>query len=745
MIVKMKFLLVVMAVVCTLNGLQAQQPAFPGADGWGRYVTGGRGGAVIEVTNLYDSGEGSLRAAINQEGPRTIVFLVSGTIHLDSDLKIQKGDVTVAGQTAPGDGICLADYPFKVEAENVIVRYIRSRLGDQKGQEEDAFTARFAEKVIIDHCSFSWSVDETASAYENKDFTMQYCIISESLYHSIHSKGNHGYGGIWGGTRASFHHNLLAHHTSRLPRFNGARYETNWDELVDHRNNVIYNWGFNSAYGGEPSEIDGNPARINMVGNYYKPGPATQSGEKQYRIVEPYYDAQYGYSEWYVDSNEVYGHPDVFDDNWGLGVQGLSASEKNDLRSDTAFPYMMDIRETASSAYETVLAQAGARLPKLDTVDRRVIWEVMNDTAIYGGIFAGSHGGIIDSQTDVGGWPELFTAPVPADNDHDGMPDGWEMANGLDPGDPEDRNGMDLDTGYTNLEMYINNITPYGDFLRPPTELVAELSGLNHVELGWKDNSGREGGFYLERSETGIFHVIDTLPADAVQYADSNLSFGTEYAYRLRAFAQDDSSAYSNTRSVTTLQANSAPGKAHGPSPAHYENNVSVNPVLTWIPGDGAESHIVYFGDSNPPPLIGEQTENNYSPTALENNTSYYWRIDEVNVNGTTEGQVWKFITEGSDAVALHPDDMNGLPFDVYPNPVQGEMIHLEFHLMEAAVMKISLIDIYGRTVRTEFLGNRPAGSHHCEVRIGDLPKGAYLLILHNEKSARTVRILITR
>lgn len=443
----MKYYYSILAI-CALLGISqtssfSQQLAFPGAEGFGRFASGGRGGQVIAVTNLNDNGPGSLRAAIKKSGPRTIAFRVSGTIALESDLEITDGDITIAGQTAPGDGICLRNYPLIISADNIIIRYLRIRLGDAARQQADAISCLGQKNIIIDHCSLSWGIDEVASFYDNENATVQWCIISESLHNSIHKKGPHGYGGIWGGKGASFHHNLIAHHSSRNPRFNGSRtHGKPQKEVVDFRNNVIYNWGANSSYGGEA----GNQ---NVVANYYKAGPGTQDKD---RIVEPW-DAK---GKWYVAENFVFGYPDITADNWDGGVQGKFWKR---VRVDAPHPAAAVETQSAESAYELVLANGGANFPKRDSVDLRVIAEVASGTATYGGKW-GAGSGIIDSQRDVGGWPTLRSAAAPVDEDRDGMADDWERAHGLDPANPQDHNLDFNGDGYTNLEKYLYSLTP---------------------------------------------------------------------------------------------------------------------------------------------------------------------------------------------------------------------------------------------------------------------------------------------
>jgi hypothetical protein len=425
----------------------SQELAFPTAEGAGKYVSGGRGGKVIFVTNLNDSGKGSLRAAIKDTNTRIIIFRISGTIYLQSQLEIKHGNLTIAGQTAPGDGICVAGNTVNIETNNVIVRYMRFRLGDINKVTGDAFSGQRCKNIMIDHCSMSWATDENASFYRNSNFTLQWCIISESLNSSVHFKGEHGYGGIWGGNNATFHHNLIMHNSSRNPRFNGNRGFT--DELVDFRNNVIYNWGINSIYGGE------NGGKYNIVANYFKSGPATHKRCRN-RIVNITTSENYDYGTFYVAENKVDGNNNISEDNWNGGVDTEAEIQK--VKTDKPFDHVEIKQQTADDAFSGVLKYAGASLYR-DSIDIRLVNEAKTGTARYGATFMGGGKGIIDSQNDVGGWPVLKSLPAPEDSDMDGMPDSWEKENKLEVNNPLDNSAYQLNAAYTNLEVYLESLT----------------------------------------------------------------------------------------------------------------------------------------------------------------------------------------------------------------------------------------------------------------------------------------------
>jgi pectate lyase len=443
-------------------------PAFPGAWGGGIFTTGGRGGKVIAVTNLNDSGPGSLREAIETDGPRIVVFRVAGTIELERDLDINHPDITIAGQTAPGDGICLAHGSVNINTRNVILRHLRVRRGmSQGGQGSDNIGGNPIEQIVVDHCSASWGMDENLSLYRYmrpeadgrqtklpvRNLTVQYCITSEAL-----DAKNHAFGGTWGGEDSTFHHNLFACNTGRNPSIGmGGEF--------DFRNNVIFNWKHRTMDGGDETSL------INVINNYYKPGPATNDDMRSTiarieqrdmyspgRRFEPggwYPQTEKRPGKWYVAGNHFDSAPEVTADNWrGMKSQGRGAASQL-ARVNTPFEAWPVNQQTAAAAFETVLAEAGATLPRRDAVDRRVVEMVRTGKTL-------TPTGIVEEVSEVGGYPKYSFTPadVPADADGDGMPDQWESTHGLDSKSAAD-GPSDVDgDGYTNVEEFLNGTDP---------------------------------------------------------------------------------------------------------------------------------------------------------------------------------------------------------------------------------------------------------------------------------------------
>ena len=482
-----KTLLTLLAAVFTLAATaQDQAPAFPGAEGHGRYVTGGRASdgttKVYHVTTLEDNTSGnipnSLRWALKQSGPRTIVFDVSGIIELKADLTIN-ANTTIAGQTAPAPGITLRYYTVRPNGNNIIMRYIRIRRGEEKDVNEgaDATWARNFKGLILDHCSFSWSIDEVASYYDNRDFTMQWCSVAEALNNAGHGKGAHGYGGIWGGKQASFHHNLIAHVNNRAPRLNGARY--GWDgydktkyintidaERVDLRNCVMYNWGNgNGAYAGQGGYH-------NIVNNYYKAGPSTKNKTRVFQCGHTNNDKDdngkkidpkgtHIYGHFYINGNYVTAASSPANYDWnGVIIDDGNTTIKDTIKLTEPVITGDITTHTAQVAYEKVLANVGASLYR-DAVDTRHAEEAKNGTATYSGSVSGAQGQL-DKVSDQGTYElESTSRPTNFDTDQDGIPDDWEIANGLNPNDKNDGNAKNIDTDkgwYTNLEVYLNSL-----------------------------------------------------------------------------------------------------------------------------------------------------------------------------------------------------------------------------------------------------------------------------------------------
>mgnify|MGYP002623146424 CR=1 FL=1 len=491
-----RFVLVLVSVAMAAAGY-AQLPAFPTAEGFGKYASGGRGGKVVEVTNLNDAGEGSLRWALTEAGREnaTIVFRVSGIIDIgpnpqrknERSIRAKLKNVTIAGQTAPGQGILLRGGKLNLGgSENVIIRNIRARLGvlelvRNEGETDEAYKKRCfidggaigienARNIIIDHCCFGWSGEENMTMYDNHYTTVQWCIIHEGLHNAGHKKGVRGYGAQWGGSPATFHHNLLAHNDSRSARINGAsNARGDKNVFLEYINNVNYNWGRrNSCYGGENEAGEGSTHECNFVGNYYKPGPAhpddnvfieLSDARKGKQLTAP--------SVWYFADNVMEGTKTK--DNWQLvsnktpfaiGQQqsGQRLSPQfvvNCFAADIPSAAFLTKPESAKKAYQHVLTKAGTI--RRDAVEQRLVEDVRSGKPRYQGLSAGK-AGIIDAPADAEGWPAYPAAEAVVDNDHDGMADSWEVKHALDPTNPDDRNRILSPDGYTALEVYLNSL-----------------------------------------------------------------------------------------------------------------------------------------------------------------------------------------------------------------------------------------------------------------------------------------------
>ena len=585
-------LLLCLCMAATVVFAEEKTPAFPGAEGFGRYVIGGRGGNVYHVTSLADDGsEGTLRWALGKSGVKTIVFDVSGTIHLKSSLDISIGNVTIAGQTAPGDGICVADYPVSIKANNVIVRYMRFRLGNNNvlingADGWDGFGGFDQQDLMIDHCSVSWSIDECLSVLGNKNTTVQWCLVAQSLVNSGHSKGAHGYGGNWGGSGASFHHNLIAHHGSRTPRL-GPRPTTQLDERMDMRNNVIYNFGGNGCYGGEGMNV-------NIVNNYYKPGPGSPTDKKGYRIAgigirtnayvntyPAYAPALHLWGKYYVTGNYNSKYTQLNQDNWTYGIinqidasgcDGTFTQEtKDSIKLAEPIDYILTTTHSAADAYDRVLDFAGASLHR-DSFDELMVSDTRNGKATYTG--SGLSKGFVNSQDDNkpadadaswSAWPTLASKEAPKDTDGDGMPDEWELANALDPTNPNDGKTIGAD-GYSNLENYINS-------------LVADITTAQNM-------GGETTGSTVSESEEPVASTLDITP----ETANGDWTF-------------------SNGCSITMSTAKSySTSKSCGIQSIKYSNNVT---YTIHLPEGVAVSSIDFTGFTNEDNVDGYLAELN--------------------------------------------------------------------------------------------------------------------------------------
>ncbi len=560
------FLLVACLVIGQMFGTVSvsaaiEIPAFPGAEGGGKYATGGRGGDVYVVTNLEDDGAGSLRYGIETapETGRIIVFDVGGTIHLKSTLSFKgKKNITIAGQTAPGDGITIAGYDTNIgNSENIILRFLRFRVGTenllQGGDSLDALWGRDNDTFIIDHCSFSWSTDETLSTYRGKNGTVQWCLISESLTVSGHSKGRHGYGGIWGGDNTVFQYNLMTNHTSRNPRIGGGSMSDPSKELsyatVQLSNNVMYNYGYYACYGG-------GYAYTNYLNNYLKPGPGTRENIENQLITIGESKKDGGF---YIAGNILAGNKAVTQDN-ALGIdedaEGYIAEE---IYQAEGFEGLSMV--SAKECYDLVLARAGATYPKRDAVDARVVAQLADGTGAY-----------INSQDEVGGYPAATVSrEADFDTDHDGLPDEWETAHGLNPADasdsaqiPNTSDSSQADYGYAWIEIYANELVEEvmaADYVAPNPTVTIDLEDNTMAAEGSDVTVNAEavannGGSIAKVEFYKDAELIAIDEEAPFSHAYTGLADGT-YSISVRAYDNDGNATQSNT---SKLHVNSTAG-----------------------------------------------------------------------------------------------------------------------------------------------------------------------------------------
>lgn len=637
---------------------QSNTLAFPGADGFAKHITGGRGGQIRKVTNLNDSGPGSFREAASLRGPGIIVFEVSGTIELKSNVTVTD-NTTIAGQTAPGDGITFKNYRLTlIEKNNIIIRFIRFRLGDLTGRPDNAIFVRDCSGIIFDHCTFSWGTDETATNFRNKNVTFQWCLISEGLTKSVHPEGEHGFGAVFGGKNISYHHNLFAHFTQRSPRFDHpGLYSTqeqldNFRGVVDFRNNVAYNWRDRAGSGGAE-------ATINFLNNYYKPGPATLTDSYLIQSEKSENDI---YGKFYIQGNILENEPTVNIDNW-RGVRLSTPEETNSnlfkLKANVPFPADVYLNtDTAEEAYAKVLEYVGASYFR-DPVDTRIIQETKTGTYTYKGS-KGSTGGIIDSQKDVGGWPVLKSLPAPKDTDRDGMPDAWELENGLNP-TTADNNGYKLSSSYTNIEVYINSLVKHiseFDATTPPSipQLESPVNSATGIAINpilkWKSAANAQS-YQLQVSKTQDFGTLITNIENltSLQYSIQNLELNTQYFWRVRAKNSNGTSSWSSIWNFKTVTSLAIPEIPKPISPINGSKDLSNTLLLQWGPVNEAKTYRVQVAKDESFSSILYDIYNLTSPSIeiknLTSGSSFYWKVLATNDAGSSNfSNPWTFTTK---------------------------------------------------------------------------------------------------
>ncbi|KJD34833.1 pectate lyase [Tamlana nanhaiensis] len=654
--------------------VQGQTLAFPEATGFGKYTTGARGHINPEiylVTNLNDSGPGSFRDAISQEG-RFILFKVGGIINVESDMVIPK-NTTIAGQTAPGEGIVLYGQRVMFSgASNTIARYLRIRFGGA-AKNKDASGASNGANMIFDHMTFTWGTDEVFSInWDNKGTSPDNITIQNSIIgHGLH-RHNHSAGGLMqpADGKISLIGNLYISNKTRNPKVKGI------NEFV---NNVVYNWGnYGNSYGhtesGDAYIMGGDSAgnsNVNIINNYFISGPHTGNS-----VITPF---NRGNSNFHL-----YGSGNYFDSNKNGVLDGNLVSEdltgyptgdENSLQSE---PYDYPVKNaplTAQQAFEKVVLNVGASYPKRDQVDSLMIADLSSK---------GTEAFYVYRETDLpfenGGIGHVYGAPAPQDSDNDGMPDDWEDFNNLDKNDPTDALAVSTSNSpYLNIEVYINSMInetpPY--FIIPPSNvnftnaISIETPPSSSLTVNWNDNSNNENNYVIERSEDGnLFSIVAQVDANKTSYNDSNLAPNTQYHYRIKAIKTNESSVYSAVASIITPAIPSAPDKPISPSPTNGFNFVELlegNLTLKWNGSENTERFDIYFGEQPSSLLkvseVAYSTFPSFQIFGLNAETNYYWRIDAVNAKGVVTGDVWAFRT-----IADIPAEMVGYwSFNEFP------------------------------------------------------------------------------
>ena len=661
--------LMLFGLACSSGHLYSQTLAFPEAEGFGRYTTGARGAAnpqIYLVTNLNDSGPGSFRDAVSQEG-RFVIFKVGGIVNLQSQIVVAK-NTTIAGQTALGEGIVfLGPRVTFTGASNTIARYLRIRYGGT-AQNQDASGLANGANMIFDHMTFSWGTDEVFSInWDNKgsspdNITIQNSIMGQGLH-----RHNHSAGGLIqpsAGGKISLIGNLYICNKTRNNKIKGI------NEFV---NNVVYNWGnYGNTYGhtesGDAYIMGGDSAGssdVNIINNYFIGGPNTSSS-----ISTPF---NRGNANFFV-----YGSGNYFDNNkngildGALVPQDLTGYPTGDASTILTTPYDYPMKNTtlsAQNAFDKIVASAGASYPRRDQVDNLMVSDLMSKgttaTYVYVQSDLTKQFGFIN-----GGAGHVYSAPSPLDTDNDGIPDAWEDSNGLDKNNPTDALSYSTTSpAYLNIEVYINglvNTTP-PEFIIPPTAITFNATSVetptpsSKIILNWKDNSANEANFVIERSTNGTsFTEIAQVSANTVTYTDTNLTPNTKYFYRVKAITAIDASSYSDINSITTPALPSAPTKTANPSPTNefnFSELANGSLVLKWTGSTNTTTYAVYIGTD--PSTLTKVADVNYvaSPsylaTNLAINTKYYWRVDATNSKGTITGDIWNFRTISDFPVGL--------------------------------------------------------------------------------------------